>query len=163
MDQAENLRTLAEVAVAFAGFTGIVAVLGKRSSNPWSSAELNTIRTLLHTSIGATLFALLPGVLGPYVESSDLVWRASSGLFTAYHLTAILSSLRHGSTGVTMAPWVVNLTLPIGFLSIVATSLVTLGMFASSAAFIYTLTVFHFIMMSAICFGSLLLRGSPAA
>ena len=36
MEQAETLRTIAEVATAFAGFSGVVVVLGHRAQRAWS-------------------------------------------------------------------------------------------------------------------------------
>jgi ABC-type transport system involved in cytochrome c biogenesis permease subunit len=62
LDQLENLRTIAEVATAFAGFTGVVIILGHRSSGSWSASEHSTIRILLEASIGTVFFALLPAI-----------------------------------------------------------------------------------------------------
>ena len=75
LDQSELLMTLSEIEVAFAGFTGVMVVLGRRSSETWSIQEHNTIRTLLHTSVGSTILALLPVVLEGYLSSPALLWR----------------------------------------------------------------------------------------
>ncbi len=163
MDQAENLRTLSEVAVAFAGFTGVVAVLGRRSARPWSFAEFNTIRTLLHTSVGVTLFAFLPSIAAPYVETADTLWRGSAALFTGYHVAIIVSSVRRGNDGLCMRPWVVRACAGSGATSIAATAFVAVGGAPQFAELIYTLAMVQLIAVSAACFGGLLLRGSASA
>jgi hypothetical protein len=91
MDQFENLRTIAEVATAFAGFTGIVIVLGHRSSGAWSASERSTIRILLETSIGTVLFALLPAIILRGFSSPFTGWRVSAGLLTVYHLATAVT------------------------------------------------------------------------
>ena len=162
MDQAENLRTLSEVAVAFVGFTGVVTVLGRRSSRPWSLREFNTIRTLLHTSVGATLFGFLPTILEPYIASETALWRGSAGAFSMYHVVTIISSLQHGNDGLCMKPWVTWSTAGSGAVSIAATILVAVGSLSHFGELIYTLAMAQFVGVSAVCFGALLLRGGSA-
>ena len=81
MPDADVLLTIAEVAVAFAGFAGLVSILGRRSSRDPSVVQAARLRALIVSGLLVVAFAFVPFV--PYrVGLSDLVvWRISSGLF----------------------------------------------------------------------------------
>lgn len=72
------LSTLAEVAVAIAGFSGIVSVFGRRSAGQWTTAERNRMLALLVLSLTALLFCLLPFVLLAIPVSESTCWRSLS-------------------------------------------------------------------------------------
>jgi len=57
------LSLLAELAIAIAGFSGIVAVFGRRSAGEWTSAEGARLAGLLTLSLTAALFSVLPLVV----------------------------------------------------------------------------------------------------
>ena len=63
MDAQTTLSTIAEVAIALAGFTGVVAVLGNRRKNDWTSEERLQLRVLVETSMTALFASFTPGVL----------------------------------------------------------------------------------------------------
>ncbi len=60
MEGSDILQTIAEVAVALTGFTGIVVALGRRTDRPFSAFELVRFRILLVASLIALALALLP-------------------------------------------------------------------------------------------------------
>jgi hypothetical protein len=49
------LTTTAEIGIALAGFSGIVAVLGRRAEGAWSGADRVRLAMLLETSFAAVL------------------------------------------------------------------------------------------------------------
>ena len=78
MDYETALSTLAEVSIAFAGFAGVVAVFGRRSSGQWSAQERNRFVALLSSSFTALLFSVLPFVLLAIPISESMCWRSLS-------------------------------------------------------------------------------------
>jgi len=84
LDGGDILQTVAEIAIALTGFTGIVAALGWRRDSPWSRFDLARFRTLLISSLAASLFSLLPFLFFHSGVSSDAVWSVGSGLIALY-------------------------------------------------------------------------------
>ncbi len=81
MEHGELLFTIAEVAVAFAGFASIVGILGRRSaSSPDQLAALRMGKMLVH-SLTVVAFSLVPHLLHSYGIDGEVVWRASSGFW----------------------------------------------------------------------------------
>ena len=60
VEGSEILQTLAEVAIALTGFTGIVVALRSRADEALSGYALVRFRILLFASLAAVAFALLP-------------------------------------------------------------------------------------------------------
>ncbi|MFQ5515565.1 MAG: hypothetical protein ACE5FG_14205 [Myxococcota bacterium] len=84
VDESDVLHTLAEVSVAFAGFSGVVAVFGRRDPTTWSFADRLRFTTLIESSLIALLFCVLPSCLFALHLSEEAAWRTLSGLFAAY-------------------------------------------------------------------------------
>jgi hypothetical protein len=167
VEQAETLRTIAEVATAFAGFSGVLVVLGRRTEREWAYAETMSITLLLLYSLGAVLFAFVPLL----VEAAGLpVWRVSAGLFAAFHLTVLIGSLRsYLLAGAPLIPrWIIApaATVALGFLTF--NLLIAAGFFQSLAFFGYLVALVWFLAWAALMFAALLFesrRGTaePAA
>jgi len=90
--QSEFLFTVAEIAVAFAGFAGLIIAISGRQGR--SEAEVRLDLVLLKNVLGASLmavaFALIPAtLLGMNVEPS-VAWRGSALLY-ATSLTVYMS------------------------------------------------------------------------
>ncbi len=88
MAYADALSTLAEVAIAIAGFSGIVAVFGRRSSGHWSTAERTRLIGLLVMSFTAVFFSVAPFVLLSVPVSESTCWRWLSALLAASRLVS---------------------------------------------------------------------------
>jgi hypothetical protein len=80
MQSQDILQTISEVAIALAGFSGVVAVLGQRDRGSWSPAELLQLRTLVEPSLIALFGSLLPGTLQLASVSERMSWRISNGV-----------------------------------------------------------------------------------
>ena len=84
MQEAENLRTISEVAIAIAGFSGIVVVLGRaQSADRWEAARF---RLLVTSSLSAALFPFLPLLMSSFGASTSTIWRASGAGLGAFSL-----------------------------------------------------------------------------
>ncbi len=73
------LLTIAEVAIAFAGFSGVVVVLGRRDI-PWTAAHLATFWEMIASSLSLLILALLPFVFHYADLSESTVWALSSAM-----------------------------------------------------------------------------------
>ena len=94
MDHGDILLTFAEVSVAFAGFSGVVAVFGRRDPGTWSFADRVRFFMLVHVSLSSLLLCIVPfGLLALNVAEAS-VWRSLSALFVLYAIVASFHSIR---------------------------------------------------------------------
>lgn len=91
MDSESALGSIIEVAIAIAGFSGIVAAVGRRGAGHWTEADQLRLRILLTASGAALVFAFLPFVLADLIDR-ELLWRIASGLLAIY--TVAISAYR---------------------------------------------------------------------
>ena len=75
MRNTEILLTIAEIAIALAGFSGVVAFLGNRAQGEWRSADLIRFKNLLNYSIAALLFSFFPIIFFELGVSEPTAWR----------------------------------------------------------------------------------------
>ena len=81
----ESLFTSAiEVGIGIAGFSGMVAVIGRRSAGEWSRADRGRMSILLQTSFSTILLSFLPLLLSGTVAESGLLWTICSAIYFAY-------------------------------------------------------------------------------
>jgi len=88
MQQEGTLLTLAEIAIAFAGFSGVVSVLGRRASGSWLPEDRLRLSWLLENSFLAFFGSLLPIGLYSFDRSQGVAWAWASG-FLAVSLVAV--------------------------------------------------------------------------
>jgi hypothetical protein len=74
------LRTLAEVAVALAGFSGLLAGIRQRSQRE-SRINITRLRTIVETSLSVLAFSLLPVLLNGFGPSEIGAFRISAVFF----------------------------------------------------------------------------------
>jgi len=93
------LLTVAEVAVALAGFAGLVVAISGRRDGPADEARLNLqlLKNVLGASFMAAGFALLPVALLSMEVDAGVAWRVSAGLLALalplYMLRTVPSAL----------------------------------------------------------------------
>jgi len=88
VDPYDALQTIAEIAIAIAGFAGIVAVMGRRAGGEWIEPDLFRLHMLLRLSFEVVLFAFLPLVLALASLPAATAWASVSALRAAYVLAA---------------------------------------------------------------------------
>lgn len=74
----EALSSAIEVAIAIAGFSGIVAAVGRRGAGEWTPADQLRLRMLLTASGVSGAFAFFPFILLDTGLDPSLVWRVGS-------------------------------------------------------------------------------------
>ena len=166
MEYSDLLLTVAEVAVAFAGFASIVGILGQRSASSPRRLNAFRMRVMLLHSLVVVAFSLVPFLIHSYGVQEETVWRASSGLYViasmlmvvplARRLRALrLDGIATGWAGYVAVPVVVlELTLSLGnalgltqqVAAAVYLTVLALRLFLSGLAF--SLLIFSFITPS---------------
>jgi hypothetical protein len=94
LDTQSVLTTVAEVSIALAGFTGVVAVLGNRRKHDWTAEERLQLRTLVETSLTALFASFAPSVLYLVFSSEPAVWRSANLILGTLHLANLIGFLR---------------------------------------------------------------------
>ena len=90
-DVTDLLHTLAEVSIAFVGFSTIVAALSVRDG---SSFKLYSIRDVAIVGLIALGAALLPLSLNSFALDQDLIWQTSSLMFSVGWVLSAIWGIR---------------------------------------------------------------------
>lgn len=90
------LGSVIEVAIGIAGFSGIVAAVGRRRAGPWNPVDRLLLRILLLSSGVAILFSFLPFTLIDLIDA-DLVWRGLSAVLATWVLCIAIIRTRQGA------------------------------------------------------------------
>ena len=117
MPQSETLLTIAEIAVAFAGFSSIVVLFRNREAGAWDSLVAFRYHAMLGGSLTTAAFSVLPLVVVWLSVPADQVWRVSSGVLFVWFVVQIVGQLRirpmfPGLSG--QAWWILFLSISVG-------------------------------------------------
>ena len=108
-EQIDTLLSLAEVAVALAGFSAIVVVLKRGASGQWSASDADQFHGMIIHAIAAVVFCLLPMIVDVIVQDPAATLRlccAVLGVQVILHAVGVMS---FSTTG----PWA-RLSLSVG-------------------------------------------------
>ena len=164
MDQSETLRTIAEIGIALAGFTGVVAVLGRRSGGDWSPLEALRLHVLIQTSLLVVFLSFLP-ILLLRAASAETAWRTANGACgLALVVTTYVIVTRWRASGYSWEGASVRVARLLGAISTVALFLILLLQFAAALGFslldaflVYALGLLYLLALGAMNFVFLLL------
>lgn len=162
MPESDILLTIAEVAVAFAGFASLVGVLGQRSSADDPRVMGVRMRAMLLSSLMVVGFSILPILLAAYGASPDLIWSASNLVLLAvtagyyWWFVRALQSLGGIPTtrfqSVVVVPILMTVMLSLGgvvlaniFFASPAVYLTALALLLFQSGFAFSLIVFSFL------------------
>ncbi len=76
MHSAGLMYTIAQIAVALAGFSAIIVALNQKPVREWDLADQVNIRLLIQLSIAVIFFSLLPSLLSIFLKRND-IWLCS--------------------------------------------------------------------------------------
>lgn len=93
MQASETLTALAEVSVAFAGFSGIVTAFRRRSPGEWSDLDRFRFRFMVEFSLATLLLSLLPLILAEMGLAEPRAWSVASFLLGAGALAYLTRSI----------------------------------------------------------------------
>ena len=158
----EQLFTIAQLAVAFAGFASLATVLGHRSK-PQSALDAARFRVLLFYSLPVAFLALLPGVFAHFGLAEPTSWRAACAVLALVFLgLGRFSSLRQGLTqtraaGLRHHPGDVALFTVLTGVPVAACALVAVGLGSTFAAPTFVLSLILLLLVAAFTFARLVL------
>ena len=159
MSEAETLRLIAEIAIAVAGFSGVVVVLGRRAGGSW---EVGRIWMLLVQALGAALFAFAPLLLETAGLSTSLNWRISNGALGLFNVGVVVgvaatmrASRHHEFIGMKVVVGLCVIQASIGLAQVFHAA----GGFSLSGALLYSLSLVWLLAMACLNFALLVLRG----
>jgi len=155
----DALRTFAELGIALAGFSGIVAVLGRRSQGEWTALERARLFALLSTSLGVTFFSVLPELVRG-ADDPRFWMRFGHALLVGYQIAAIgfyfsRANPRHHQLFADRAV-AVSLT-GLGFVVLLGQTAVVLGLLPSAAENLYIGALVYLLLVGSANFVLLLL------
>lgn len=93
LPEMDELYSVAEIAIAIAGFAAIVASFKRRADGSWDGVAGNYFNGMLIHSTTAVLFCVLPALLGAFLSSPQTVWAIASsmlGIQILVHATIIV-------------------------------------------------------------------------
>ena len=160
MQSQEMLSAISAVAVALAGFSGVVVILGHRSRGGWSSTEALRLRTLVEPSFVALFGSFLPGTIRLASQSDAMVWRLSNGALCVLGLAAIAAFIVRSRTAKPTSGQRVLLVLAI---LAVAAQLLVAGGVLPEAELIFVLSLLLALVVAAYNFLLLLFELGRAA
>jgi hypothetical protein len=129
----ELLFTIGEIAVAFAGFAGLVVALARRGDRSAAEAQLDVVhlKNVLAQSLFAVAFALLPAMLEAMGVGVGTAWRVSALLFAVLYGLYLGRIVPAGNAGFRNSgqrvPLLFRLNSVIGFLMVGALILCAAG------------------------------------
>lgn len=88
------LLTIAEVAVAFAGFASVVTVFRRRDDEGWPGQDLIRFQLMITTSLAVVFFALLPFAVHFFEASEHATWAGSSFALASFMIVLMLTAGR---------------------------------------------------------------------
>ena len=165
MQSAQALSTLAEVSVAFAGFSGIVTVFRRRNPGEWSRLDRFRFRFMVEFSLATLALSLLPFFLSELGLPEAGVWGCSSvvlGGGALYYLVRSLVRLRalvKGGEPVSRRLAAVSVTVGIGIT--ISAFVNATGWFAQASG-VYLAGVGGCLFVSSAMFAQLLLANSAS-
>ncbi len=96
MHHGDTLLTIAELAVALAGFASLVSVLGRRSEKISLAQDRSRLQMMLEMGLRNAAFAVIPI---PFLEAGlwdPMIWRLLSGLYLLAMIGHIVLQNRRG-------------------------------------------------------------------
>ena len=159
--EGENvLQTVAEVAVAFAGFTGVVLAFGRRSDRAWSPMDIYRFRVLLGASLQTLLLSLIPLLLYHSGASERTTWAASSFLVCILLIVILTNDLRYLAPirdQMARADRILGVIVSVGFACVFAAQVANVfGVFGSRAFAAYLGALIYYLTMASLMFLRLL-------
>jgi hypothetical protein len=85
----QSLQTIAEISIAFAGFSGLIVALRKRTG-PLTELEKFRLQTLLSLAFGAMFLSFLPEVLGSLGLGAQDTWVYAASALCLYSVVFLV-------------------------------------------------------------------------
>jgi hypothetical protein len=156
----EILVGIATLGLTVTGFSGLIAVLGRRHSGQWTEAEQFQLGELVGTSLAVTFASFIP-ILVVTVQAETQALSTALFLVALLHLMLIvrgaLNNFRGGASNAKVPNKVAAFLIPGGLVMTGAAFLSSFGSIAGSA-FLLVLNLLWMLMVAVVHFVLLLLN-----
>ena len=157
MIDTSELQTLAELAVAFAGFSALVTALGSRAGVGDSRLDSFGLRALVEISLVAAAFSIFPIIPHKLSLTDEAVWRVSSVLYLLVRATGSYFSIRRFRsiehlTDTTMKVVRRSIIQPLVILSYISLLAVASGLFPDANSALYFAALYMDLVLAGILF-----------
>lgn len=129
------LLGIASVAATFAGFSGVVAVFGRRAHGEWFLEDRFRLTNMLVTSLGAGLYAFIPLIEAYLHLHGPTLWTIASLAMFVYCAAFIVTTLPHWLHLITKHPGV--LSVPASFIVYLSSTLAALIQLLNAASILF--------------------------
>ena len=85
MDIPDSLQTIAEIGIAFAGFSGLIVAL-RKNTGPLTAVDKYRLQILLALAFGAMFLSLLPETLQHFGTPVQIIWPLASTALSVYSI-----------------------------------------------------------------------------
>lgn len=166
MQPEDALVALGQTGAVFAGFSGIVAVLGIRSVTELGPLERFRFSNLLVISVAACLLAFAPLVLDQFDLDSSSSWAYSSAAMALFALIFLMSRSRAARRMRALQPrwgqpWMAVLSVAVLAGLVVSQSANAMGWVLERSAAVYVSGIFALLVLSGLQFVLLALDATP--
>jgi hypothetical protein len=162
---AEALAALAEVSVAFAGFSGIVTAFRRHDPGEWSQLDRFRFRFMVEFSLATLALSLVPFFLSEFGLPESRVWSYSSlflgGGALLYLLRSVVRLLPLLATGEPVSRGLALVSVAVGIGITVSAFMNAAGLFSQPSG-VYLAGVGGCLFVSSAMFSRLLLASSPS-
>ena len=142
MEQQDILLTVAELAVALVGFTGIIGSLSRKED--WTLAEFRNLVVMLRAGFSATGLSLLPIALAQFF-STTLAWQLSISVLTVVMGSNLYVFFRNSNLkNVTISQ---KIMAPIAIVIAIACALAAVGVIGDASR-LYIVAIFWMLMVA---------------
>lgn len=148
--ESEPLTTIAEVAVAFAGFASVVVVFGDRSRRGIPLVYRISTRGMLLCSLTVVFAAFIPFLVTKFGPQGTALWAWSCRVFTVICLVLLAAAIRDGSRVGNSAPLVYRVLG--GSPILLATAMVFAGSVGAGSETLFLLALLSLLFASAFQF-----------
>jgi hypothetical protein len=164
MDPGSVLATIAQVAAAFVGFTGVIFAVGRFSQGAWRGPERQALVHLLLPSMVALFMALFALAALTGIRNEIVVWRISNGLLAVFHAPLVSHALWMAILSDVAEPIPLRfVTIPGGYTSVALSALVAGGLLQDYAVVVFAGGLVWFLLIAAIQFVMLVMPDARAA
>jgi hypothetical protein len=152
-----ELLTVAELAVAFAGFSALISVFASRSSVEDSRLESYGLRGLVEVSLMVAAFSVFPLIPHKLALADETVWRISSAAYFLVRVVGVFFAMRRfrriehaaGASERTIRNWIL---WPLSALSFIALVLVASGLLPAASSALYFAVLYIDLVLAGILF-----------
>jgi hypothetical protein len=139
VEHSDTLLTIAELAVALAGFASLVSVIGRRQAGRSRDVDGFRLRSMLENAFRVAALALVPLPFLQIAPSDPTVWRLTSGLYLAVTVIYVPFTIHRARSypGVFRDRWLMVSLLSLSSIGTLTNLANVLGLGGSSAFSLY--------------------------